>query len=141
MSDEHAPAGDETFDTPPVDEVLQEDDAPTRIPPVATTIVGPVLVDHAPTEIAEIGSRTVTLGASARKVLNYDPRRCQVSLWAVGEDVMIGRTQAEAGVGALLSGGLAIPYKFSFCDELWAVSGPGADADATLSYVCERFAR
>jgi len=135
-------ADDEQYDTPSVEEVHQGD-TPGDIPPVRTEVVNPVRVDHLPTRIGDFESRNIILNAAAVRILGYDELRCGVQLWCFAEDVVLGRTQAECeqGTGPIISGGLAIPYRFGFCDELWAKVATGGTANATLNIVSERWAR
>lgn len=133
----------EPNDAADVDDIYETDDPdPLGIPPVPVAVAGVVGIDQRSTHLAQCERRTIVLDATAVKVVNEDPRRARLTLWALSEDIIIGRSQAEAdmGVGAHLTGGLGLPLQFTFRDELWARTDPdSATADGLLSIVSEQW--
>lgn len=147
------------YDTPPEQEVHQDTD-PERFT-VPVEVRGSVRTDEMPTKLGGCRNIIFPAGAPAVKILNGDPHRKSVVMWAfsLGADcdgVCIAGTSGEADAfsGAILHPGTGLlRYEFTFQDELWArpllIAGatptwvgydPSGD-DCILSIVVEQWAR
>jgi hypothetical protein len=128
------------YESPDVDELLQRehDDPAELVVPVRLVEVGPFRVETLPTRLEISESITLAAGAVARRVLPLNPRRARVTLWATG-DVVIAETPGECDMftGAVLNGGLAVPYHFGFLTGLYARTASGAAEAAVLNIVSE----
>lgn len=131
--------GDEHFQTPRVEDVLQ---AETGLPdePIPVRLVNPVNVNQLPTSLANMFSRSIAASpAKSVKILAADPRRAAVTIPAAVVVVAIGRTQAEADDANAFQ--LEVnqgPYRFHFTEELWVRSTAGA---TRISVAVEQWAR
>lgn len=125
----------DTFDTPPDNEVLQEDITESE-PIVDVRVANVIRTDEMPTILSGAGWHHIVTGARAVKVAQANPRRKQIIFWAIAiaggcEVICVAPTEAECNAfrGALLWPGTGLlRYKFTFQDELWA---RGADLQST----------
>lgn len=156
---------DPNFDTPPGDEVLQEDDVDRGLA-VPVDIPGIVRTDEMPTQLGALRNILLPAGGQAVNILPEDSRRKRALLWvyyagsAPADSLigaMIGRDLSEISSGftgpILWSMNAITVYPFSFRDALWAkgvnVENTGAVQDAIvastndvlLSVVTEEWAR
>lgn len=115
---------DEIFDTPEDDEVYQSDDIGNAVPVEVKNVVR---VDEMPT-ITAYSNKVLLAGSGAEKILNADPRRKKVILWAVpvgvGVDgIMAGGNQGEAqsfrGAFLYINNPGLLRYELTTCDEVW----------------------
>lgn len=146
-----------SFDTPPSDEVLQEnnDEIETLIDAAIPVVVeGSVRIDELPSKLGAL--RYVLLPSASRAIIiaPRDARRKTLSLNAFNKDVLISESEAACNSlsGYLLQSGFGIPHHFNFQDEVWAkpvnITTTGTDIvfadsdDAALVSVCiEQWAR
>lgn len=142
------------FNTEPIEEVLQEttdEGYDSALAPVRVCIREPVQVDEMPTILGPCKNFIIPAAGDPQRILDRNPRRKSAQISIQNGDVCAGGTIGEARgyVGAILSGGLAVPYKFGFSSELWArgvfvdVTGTaialGDSTDAVLVSVIEEF--
>jgi hypothetical protein len=130
-----------SFDTPPEDDVFQEDETSDIVP---VSIDGVVRVDEMPTELGMLGNILLPTGGQPVKVLSANPRRKRIIAWIYYAGTapantligaMLGRSFAECSgfTGPVLWSMNAITrYEFSFQSELWA---RGVNVENTLGVV------
>lgn len=116
----------ESLDTADTDDVFQED-APPYVVPVE--VKGVVRTDDMPTETSYINIILPT-GGNAEKILNDDPRRKRVVIWALPlgagvEFACIGReSDAQSFRGAMLFSQNAVT-RYEFTDKKAIYARPG----------------
>lgn len=130
---------DETFDTPPSDEVLQIDDVE---PIVSVDVKGIVRTDEMPCNLATAYNIRLPAASRAVKILNDDPRRKRCVIWCNGvgtgldiDGLCVAGSEADANdfVGAFLHAGTGLlRYEFTFRDGLWARAAELDDSTQTI---------
>lgn len=140
------------FDTPSVDEVLQDETEMVAIP---VRVVDPVRVDALPTVLKDPRSFLVPIPATGQngivKILNRNPRRARVTIIVTNQDVMVsgGPGNLEKFAGGLIPAGVPIPLHWDSASELHArgvtVNAAGTDVqwaaatDVAIVTVFEEF--
>lgn len=115
-----AEEGEEHYDQPTVDTVLQaEDEEGIEVP---VRMVAPVQVDELPSTLG--GVRTYGLDASIRsatKLCNDDPRRKAITILSPDGDVWLAGSPSEVETGAGFLLGANVPLTLGVHDELWVI--------------------
>ena len=117
-------------------ELNQEDEYKSiPIPTVPVNVDGPVQVHHVPSVVA--GCRSYTVGTTASRVANSDPRRRSVTVISIDEDFYVGANQqeSESGYGALWP--KLVPLVLTHQDPVYVTATQNT---STVSVVVENWA-
>lgn len=108
-----------SFDTPPAEEVFQQDDE--SILPVPVRIDGLVQVDPMPARIGSVRRLIFPVGALAEQIATNDPRRKCLTVNGYNTDFVLAASRDEANrfEGYILQSGFGIPTHFDYSNELW----------------------
>jgi hypothetical protein len=124
----------DTFDTPPGDDVFQEDEGEgDRVPVIVENIVR---VDEMPTAIG--GMHRTIITTTAEKILNADARRKMVTLVSLDQDIYLAPSFSEANPSGAALWPANVPLVLQSSDELWAASFAST---TTLTIIIENWAR
>jgi hypothetical protein len=116
------------FDTAPVEDVLQETDDrsyDSGLQPVSVCVKDPVQTEELPSILGPCKNYIVNVTDKPVRILDRNPRRKRATIMVQNGDICVGGTPGEAGdsdtyVGAVISGGLAVPVHLEVQSELWA---------------------
>lgn len=149
------------LDGPSVGVIEQEEHHLDALHPVVVTIDGPVRTEELPSRNGGAGNRILRAGAAAERLVNEDPRRKRLILWANGlgtgaDGVCLAPTRGEADqfTGAILFA-TAVPVRYELgSDSAWwmrpfLLTAPAgifgsygaSTADLAVSWFIENWAR
>lgn len=132
MSQEH-PIGDPHGVD--IAELQPSQETPVSMPPLPVVVDGPAVVREESSEFA--GIFTVSgVDTTGAQIVSRDPRRRSFTLWALTDDIRLGRSQAQArSSGAVLPKGQQLTI--TSVGELWAAA---VTTSTDISVVAERWA-
>jgi len=127
-------SGDTEFDTPALEEVLQEETSMVAVP---VRVVDPVRVDTLPTIMKDPRTYLVPVPATGVsgiiQILNRDPRRARVTVVVSNQDVLVSGAPGnlEKFAGGYVPTGIPIPMHWDSASEMHvrgvAINTAGAD--------------
>lgn len=113
--------------TPEPEEIVQAEEKPYDLSPIATTVCGPVETRELPAIRAGYNTAQGVSNTVAVRLLSFEPRRKGAVIVAKDQDIWISNSQAGAQMGASSSFYVpaVVPFVIDHLDEVWACSVTG----------------
>lgn len=122
-----------------LEQVLQEEPATLRLPPVQVDVRGVVPVHTVGSRAGAHFSKGIPDDAVAVKLISSDNRRRVVRIVVTGQTVYIGTDQASCNQSVAFLVPTGVPIEITHIDDLW-VRNPNAGTVATVSVMVENWA-